>query len=111
IGRGDMAGALAGMTLDVELEILGPSSVPFLGRWQGRAQVGAAIRDNFAQLEAQHPHVQLVIAQGDTVVVVGQEQGRYKATGKDYDLPWVQLITFQGDNISRIREFVGNESA
>ena len=61
-------------------------------------------RNNFAQVEEQRPETQSVVAQGDTVVVVGREQGRFRPTGRSYDLHWMHQYTFKNGKIVRIRE-------
>jgi ketosteroid isomerase-like protein len=105
LARGDFPAFVEKLADDVELEIVGPPEVPFVGRWRGRATVAEAVRTNFALLEDQRPEIQSVVAQGDTVVLVAREQGRYRPTGRAYDLHWVQLFTFRDGKVSRVREF------
>jgi ketosteroid isomerase-like protein len=63
-----------------------------------------AARNNFQLLEDQKPEIQTVVAQGDTVVVMAREKGRFAATGKEYESYWVQLFTFKGGKVIRIKE-------
>jgi ketosteroid isomerase-like protein len=44
------------------------------------------------------------VAQGDTVVVLGHEKGRFRPTGRDYELHWVQFFTFRDGKLARFRE-------
>jgi ketosteroid isomerase-like protein len=106
IARGDFGAALDLLAEDVEFEITGPPAVPFLGRWRGRAEVGEAIGRNFAMVEDQEPEVHAVVAQGDTVIVVARERGRVRASGRPYELHWVQLFTYRDGKAVRIREIV-----
>jgi ketosteroid isomerase-like protein len=110
LGLRDFDGVVELLHDDIELEIVGPPGAPFLGSWKGRAGVLDALRTNFAQVEAQQPQVQHVVAQGDTVTVVAREQGRFSATGRDYDLHWVQLLTFQGGKLLRVRELIAGSA-
>jgi ketosteroid isomerase-like protein len=105
LARGDFAAFVESLADDIELEIIGPTEVPFVGRWSGRATVVEAVRTNFALMEDQRPEIQSVVAQGDTVVLVAREQGRYRPTGRAYDLHWVQVFTFRDGKLSRMREF------
>lgn len=91
---------------DVELEILGPPDCPFLGHWTGRDQVYAAVERNFGLIETQLPLIESVVAQGDTVVVIGRETGRYREPAAEYRVAWVQVMTFAGGRIQRLQEFV-----
>jgi ketosteroid isomerase-like protein len=99
--------ALEGMLADdVVLDIIGSAENPIVGKWQGRQQVIDATRKNFALLEDQRPEIESVVAQGDTVVVVARERGRFAETGRDYDFHWVQLYTFKENELARIRELL-----
>lgn len=104
IVRGDFA-ALEGLFADdVVLDIIGSADNPIAGKWQGRQQVIDATRRNFSLLEDQKPEIESVVAQGNTVVVVAREQGRFVATGQSYDFHWVQLYTFKEGKLIRFRE-------
>ena len=46
-----------------------------------------------------------VLAQGDTVAVIGREEGRIRTTGREYAVPWMHLFTFRGNRIARIYGF------
>ena len=91
---------------DVTLEIIGSPATPMAGLTRGRQQVIEATRNNFAQVEDQRPEIQSVVAQGDTVVVLGREQGRFRPTGQSYDLHWMHHYTFKSGKIARIRELL-----
>ena len=95
---------------DVTLEIIGPPSGPFSGRYQGRNQVIETARQNFSQVEAQRPEILSVIAQGDTVVVVGRESGKFRPTGREYELHWMHQYTFRDGKLMHIRELFDSAS-
>jgi ketosteroid isomerase-like protein len=104
IERGDFPAALDLFADDMDMEIIGPSSVPISGRWRGKEQIAAALVRNFSLFEDQRPEVQSVVAQGDTVVILGRETGRYRPTGREYELHWVQFFTFRDGKLVRFRE-------
>ena len=89
---------------DVSLEIIGSPSTPMAGLTEGRQQVIEVTRNNFAHVEDQRPEIQSVVAQGNTVVVLGREQGRFRPTGRSYDLHWMHQYTFKNGKIVRMRE-------
>jgi ketosteroid isomerase-like protein len=103
--RADLDAILAGMTDDVEWQVVGPPAIPFAGSVQGREAVRQLLSKGFETLEEQRPEVLDVIAQGDTVMVLARETGRFKPTGKTYDLHWVQVFTFRGDKLAKFREY------
>jgi ketosteroid isomerase-like protein len=106
IARGDYD-ALGGFYADdVVMEIMGPPELPISGRVQGRQAATEAVRRNFGFFEDQRPTILDVVAQGDAVVVTGREQGKYRPTGRDYDIHWVQLFTFDRGKLRQFREIV-----
>ena len=70
-----------------------------------------AVRNNFAMLEEQRPVLKSVVAQGNTVVATGREQGRIRETGQDYDVEFVQFHTFDGGLLVRMRLIVADAQA
>jgi hypothetical protein len=91
---------------DVTFEIIGSAGGPMAGRTEGRERVVEAARGNFAQLEGQRPEVLSVVAQGDTVVVVGRERGRFRPTGREYELHWMHQYKLAGGKVARILELL-----
>lgn len=45
------------------------------------------------------------IAEGDTVVSIGEYSGTYRATGKSFSAPFVHVWNFQNGKITRFRQF------
>lgn len=103
---GDFASFRDSFTDDTTLEIVGPPGIPFLGRWQGRNAVLAAVTANFAMIENQNPDVEQVVAQGDALVIVLRERGRFRATGVAYHVHGVQVFTFRDGKVAGLREFI-----
>lgn len=108
--RGDLAGFAALLSDDIDMEFMGEGNLPFAGRWQGREAVVAAVKKNFSLLEAQQPEIEAVVAQGDTVVVLARETGRVKATGRCYEVRWIQWHQFREGLLCRFREMVDGDS-
>jgi ketosteroid isomerase-like protein len=104
VARGAFDEMLQLTTDDFTLEIFGPEDSPLVGTWRGRAEVLAAVNRNFAHFAEQTPHVQTVVAQGDTVVVIASEQGKLVATGNPYHVHWVHIFSFAGDRVAKIRQ-------
>lgn len=97
--------ALGGVLADeITLEIVGSPDTPMAGSTQGRQQVIEPLENNFAQVEEQQPEIQSVVAQGNTVVVIRRVRGRFRPTGRTYDLHWMHQYTFEGGKIIRMRE-------
>lgn len=45
------------------------------------------------------------IAQGDTVVVLGREKVKVKATGKTFETHWAHAFTVKGGKIAKVQEY------
>jgi ketosteroid isomerase-like protein len=88
----------------IELEIVGPSGAPMVGTKHGASEVIEAIKSNFALLQDQCPEIESVVAQGNSVVVMGRETGRFRATGQPYELRWVHEFTLEDGRLGRVRE-------
>lgn len=104
LGSADYDAVAAELTDDVELEIIGPAMVPFIGKWKGSAKVVQAIRQNFTYVRNQRPEIVNLTAQGNSIVVVAREQGEAVETGNSYDIHWVQIFTFRDGKLCRISE-------
>lgn len=104
LGRGDIDGFCGGFTEDVELEIHAPAEFPFIRLAKGRDTFREAIVHNFSVLGDQQAEVLNVIAQGHTIVLIGRERGRLKASGQAYDTHFVYEFTLRGSEISRVFE-------
>ena len=100
IVAGDIAAFQAILSEDVVFEIAGPEEVPFSGRANGRAAAIELVQHNFGQLDSQSPRIEDVVAQGDTVVVVGSERGKLREAKQEYQMTWVQRFRFSGDSIT-----------
>lgn len=105
IQHGDQATLGNALADDVELELVGAAESPISGHWRGRDEVLAGAARNYAQLEDQRPELVAVVAQGDQVSVIGREKGRLRATGREYEVPWMHLFTFRDGKVVRIYGF------
>ncbi|WP_020472558.1 nuclear transport factor 2 family protein [Zavarzinella formosa] len=104
LNQGDLKAFLSMLSEDMELEIVGPPVVPFVGRWKGRAELAVAIPRNFSVIGDLKPEIISVVAQGDTVVVVAREKGRYKPNDRPYETNWVQTYTISGGKVVKMRQ-------
>ena len=102
IGNGDEETLLALLAPDATLTIEG--FLDMEGRWEGAANVLAAVRQNFSRVEGQQVGIEQVCAQGDQLVVLFRETGRRRPTGEQYDAHVVVWYRFAGAMISSICE-------
>ncbi|MDQ3815947.1 MAG: nuclear transport factor 2 family protein [Armatimonadota bacterium] len=102
-GQGDLPTILEGVTDDVDWRASGPQEIPYAGNWRGRDRVAQFFAAVARTLEHETFEPQEFIAQGDKVVVTGDEHVRVKSTGKTLDNPWVMVFTLREGKIAGFR--------
>ena len=91
----------------VEWENQTPDNVPFGGIYKGKEGFTRYVQEIFASLELGKLGIDDVVAQNDTVVVVGSESSLVKSTGRRYTMSYVFVFKFADDGkILRVREYV-----
>ncbi len=108
--QGDTAGGtpttLDLMAGDGEWEFSGPAELlPWAGLRRGREETAQALAtlDELVEFEQFTPCD--FLAQGNKVVVLGDERGRVRATGRTFDNTWVHVITMQNSKIMHFRTY------
>ncbi len=100
IGAGDIDGAVAMHADDIVVHFPGPpEELPWAGTWSGAkaaewyAALGGAL--DIRQLGQHH-----IIAEGDKVVVTGDEVSASRKSGKEYSADWCFLFTVRDGKIA-----------
>lgn len=106
IARGDFTAAIGTWHDEIEFEMIGPSGSFMSGCSRGKNEVAAAVARNFAALEDQEAEVVSLVAQGDSIALFAREKGKVRATGKSYECHWVQIYTFAGDKVKKLRSLI-----
>lgn len=70
---------------------------------EGTAEVRNALETNFGSVTDQQPQITSVVSQGDTVVLLGREQGNLRATGERYDVQFVHKFTFDDGRLASVQ--------
>lgn len=105
-GRGDLDGLIAEMDPAVEWTTPGPAELASAGRRRGHAQVRDFFRIIGEQYEFQKFAPHTFIAQGDSVVVIGDDTVKVKATGTVISEEWVHVFTVKNGKIVAFREYL-----
>ena len=105
IGAGDIAGAVEMHADDIIVDFPGPpDALPWAGRWQGAkaaewyAALGGAL--DIRQIEQK-----FCIAEGDKVVLIGDEVSASRKSGKEYTAGWCFLFTVRDGKIAAWQGF------
>jgi ketosteroid isomerase-like protein len=87
----------------VQLEIYAPPQFQWMIRQaRGVDELRVAVRHNSESLSEQHPEIRTLCVDGDTIVVIGREHGRVKATGNRYRMEFVQRLLFRSGRLASI---------
>jgi len=105
-GRGDLDSLLSLFDENIEWISPGPAELPTAGTRRGREQVGEFFKAVNELFEVQRFEPQTFIAQGDHVVVLGEDTSRVKATGKAIDGQWAHVFTLSGGKVVSFHEYV-----
>ena len=104
-GRGDLDGLLALLDESVEWRSPGPADLPTAGTRRGKQQVAEFFRALGEVLDMQRFEPQTFLADGDRVIVLGDDTARIKATGKVLDSRWAHTFTVKNGKIIGFEEY------
>jgi ketosteroid isomerase-like protein len=105
IRRHDRAALMATLSEDVDWQVVAPHGLPFGGVYRGRAEAQRFFSTIAGACEILEFTADRMIQDGDTVVVLGHERFRVRATGREWNTPWVQVHTVRDGAICRFREY------
>ena len=106
IGRNDPAALGELLTDDVELDIRTSADLPFIRSAKGKGAFLEAVWKNFGELQDQQPNITSVIAQGDTVIILAQEQGELRKTSERYQVQGMHRYVFREGKIALVQELI-----
>jgi ketosteroid isomerase-like protein len=104
IGLDDLVTVSELLAENVRLEILGPAEIPFIRNAKGQEQMLEVIKQNFGAVQEQILNLNAVIAQGDTVVVMMDEEGKVQATGERYKIKGLQRFVMRDGKVELVEE-------
>lgn len=110
-GRGDIDALLATLDPAVEWITPGPSDLPSAGTRRGREAVREFFRiiDEMYTFERFEPKT--FIAQGEHVIVLGDNTATVKATGSRITESWAHHMVVRNGKVVRFEEFLDTSAA
>jgi ketosteroid isomerase-like protein len=105
-GRGDIDALLATLDPDIDWTTPGGAELPYAGARRGITQVRQFFNqlNEFFDFELFEP--QTFLADGDRVVVLGQDRLTVKATGKSISEAWCHVMTIRNGKIVTFQEYI-----
>ncbi|HEX5726732.1 MAG TPA: nuclear transport factor 2 family protein [Longimicrobiaceae bacterium] len=90
-------------TPEITFELAAPPELSWVREAAGPEAVAAAIAANFRSVREQRPELLSLVAQGDTVMLMGREEGRHARTGEPYRVLVAQQYTFSDGRLAAFR--------
>ena len=109
-GRGDIESVLALLDETITWSTPGPADLPMAGNRRGRAAVAEFFQTLMATVDILRFEPKQFVAQGDVVVVLGDDTSRVKATGASIEFEWVHVFTLRAGKVVAFKEY-GDVSA
>jgi ketosteroid isomerase-like protein len=104
-GIGDVPGIVARLTDDVRWITHLDPIVPWNGDYSGKDRVPTFFAAIFGSVDVEAFEPQEWIAQGDTVVSIGEFAFRARSTGRSARTRWVFIWKFRGSQICSYEQF------
>lgn len=109
-GRGDINGLLALLDENITWITPGPADLPTAGNRRGHEAVAEFFQTLGAIVDILRFEPKEFVAQGDLVVVLGDDTSRVKATGKSVEFEWSHAFTVRDGKVVAFKEY-GDVSA
>lgn len=111
-GRGDVPAVLANCSADVEWLVPGdPELMPAAGKYDGPSGVATFFSTLADTQEAESFEPRQFIAQGDTVIALGDYRWRVRKTGKTFASNFAHVFTVRDGKVVAFREFADTAAA
>lgn len=107
IARGRFDELRQHLAYDVVYEISAPERVPWVRHALGPEDVADAIAANFRAVQDQRTEPLSLVSQGDTVMVMARESGRFTDSGEPYEVMLAQQFTFRDGRLAAFRSVTG----
>jgi ketosteroid isomerase-like protein len=101
----DLAGVL--MLMDPEIEISQSTELPWGGVHRGHDGVKQFIKKLTDYLD-NRLRIDMVIDAGQQVVALGHTTGKVRATGLEFDIPFVHVWTLREGKVLRFEPYIDN---
>jgi uncharacterized protein len=105
-GRGDIDALLSTLHDNVEWTTPGPAELATAGTRRGKAEVRAFFGQLVEVFEITRFEPKSFIAQGDMVIVLGEDTARVRASGGTVDEAWAHAFTLKNGVIVNFHEYM-----
>ena len=104
-GKGDMEALKKTLSDDTTWVYHGVNGIPYNGTYQGKDGAVKFIMNIMANVDVLDFQVTKIVAEQNTVIVLGSEQQKIKRNSEVLEQKWVQVYTVENDLITRLDEY------
>ena len=104
-GKGDMEALKKTLSDDTTWVYHGVDGIPYNGTYQGKEGAVKFIMNIMANVDVLDFQVTKIVADQNTVIVLGSEKQKIKSNGEVLEQKWVQVYTVESDLITRLDEY------
>lgn len=104
-GKGDMEALKKTLSDDTTWVYHGVNGIPYNGTYQGKEGAVKFIMNIMANVDVLDFQVTKIVAEQNTVIVLGSEKQKIKSNGEVLEQNWVQVYTVESDLITRLDEY------
>lgn len=104
-GKGDMEALKKTLSDDTTWVYHGVNGIPYNGTYQGKDGAVKFIMNIIANVDVLDFQVTKIVAEQNTVIVLGSEKQKIKSNGEVLEQNWVQVYTVESDLITRLDEY------
>lgn len=90
-----------------DIQVQQSAELPWGGAYAGVEQAMAFFGKVMATIDS-HVKMMQILDADDHIVVVGRTAGTVKATGKEFDVPFVHVWQLEGNRVARLDVFLDN---
>lgn len=106
LARDDFDAAFALLGNDIEYSVFAAGPIPLQMSGRGRLEVQTGIRNNFSALTFDSVDVDTLVAQGDVIVVIARQIGRWLASEVPFDERVVLRYGFRDGKLISYRGWI-----
>jgi len=106
--KGDIETVLANMTDDFTWYAPGPA--PFAGQRRGRDEMRNFFTETVRWVQIDQFDVDEILADGDKVVVLGQQRATVRETGRHFETRWAHVYTLRNGKVSAGQVFTDTDA-
>ncbi|MDX2167810.1 MAG: nuclear transport factor 2 family protein [Deltaproteobacteria bacterium] len=106
LAHGDFDTAFTYLTPDTSYMLTAAGPICFQMAGEGRSAVQDGMRTNFGAVAYDEIAVDTLVAQGDVIVIIARQRGRWRASGVAFDERIMLEYLFAGEQVKRYRGWI-----